>query len=43
MLAFSAKHNIESNVEIFPFAKMNEAIEVVKSRKISVRAVLEKV
>ena len=41
MLAFSAKHTIESNVEILPFSKMNEAIEMVKTGKGLKRLVLE--
>lgn len=41
MLIFSAKHNIESMVEVMPFAEVNEAIEVVRSGKSSVRVVLE--
>ncbi|MEP6950041.1 MAG: hypothetical protein ABI863_12225, partial [Ginsengibacter sp.] len=41
MLAFSAKHNIESNVDVLPFSKMNEAIEMVKTGKVLKRLVLE--
>lgn len=41
MLAFSAKHNIESIVDVVPFSKMNEAIEMVKTGKVSMRLVLE--
>lgn len=41
MLAFSEKHNIESIVEVMPFSKMNEAIEVVRGGKIPMRLVLE--
>jgi D-arabinose 1-dehydrogenase-like Zn-dependent alcohol dehydrogenase len=41
MIAFSAKHNIVSIVEVMPFSKMNEAIEMVRSRKTPVRLVLE--
>ena len=41
MLAFSAEHNIESIVEVMQFAKINEAIEMVKSGKVSERLVLE--
>lgn len=41
MLAFLAKHNIESNVEVLPFSKMNEAIEMVKTGKVLNRLVLE--
>ena len=41
MIAFSAKHNIESIVEVMPFSKMNEAIEVVRREKVPMRLVLE--
>ncbi len=41
MLAFSAKHNIESIVEVMPFSKMNEAIEAVRGGMIPTRLVLE--
>jgi D-arabinose 1-dehydrogenase-like Zn-dependent alcohol dehydrogenase len=41
MLTFSAKHNIESIVDVLPFSKMNEAIEIVKTGKVSMRLVLE--
>ena len=41
MLDFSAKHNIESVVEIMPFSKMNEALEMVKIGKAPLRLVLE--
>jgi D-arabinose 1-dehydrogenase-like Zn-dependent alcohol dehydrogenase len=41
MLAFSAHHNIESIVDVMPFSKMNEAIEMVKTGKVSMRLVLE--
>jgi D-arabinose 1-dehydrogenase-like Zn-dependent alcohol dehydrogenase len=41
MLAFSAKHSIESNVDVLPFSKMNEAIEMVKTGKVLKRLVLE--
>ena len=41
MLAFSAKHNIESNVDVLPFSKMNKAIEMVKTGKTLRRLVLE--
>ncbi len=41
MIVFSAKHNIESIVEVMPFSKMNEAIEVVRAGKIPMRLVLE--
>lgn len=41
MLAFSAKHRIESNVDVLPFAKMNKAIEIVKTGKTLKRLVLE--
>jgi D-arabinose 1-dehydrogenase-like Zn-dependent alcohol dehydrogenase len=41
MLDFSAKHNIESSVDIMPFSKVNEAIEMVKAGKVKTRLVLE--
>lgn len=41
MLAFSENHNIASNVEVMPFSKMNEAIEVVRGGNILKRLVLE--
>jgi len=41
MLDFSAKHNIESAVEVMPFSKVNEAIEKVRSGKVKIRLVLE--
>jgi alcohol/geraniol dehydrogenase (NADP+) len=41
MLAFSAKHNIQSDAEIMPFSRMNEAIELVRKRNVPMRVVLE--
>lgn len=41
MLDFSAKHHIESEVEVMPFSKMNEAIEKVRAGKVKIRLVLE--
>ena len=41
MLDFSAKHNIESIVEVMPFSKMNEALEMVRIGKAPLRLVLE--
>jgi len=41
MIAFSAKHNIESIVDIMPFFKMDEAIEMVRKKMVSTRLVLE--
>ena len=41
MLAFSGKHNIGSIVEVMPFNKMNEAIDLVKTGKGQMRLVLE--
>ncbi len=41
MLAFSAKHNIESAVDVMPFSNVNEAIEKVRSGKVKIRLVLE--
>lgn len=40
MLAFSAKNNIESVVQVLPFSEMNEAIDMVRSRKVLIRLVL---
>ena len=41
MLAFAAKHRIESNVDVLPFADMNKAIEMVKTGKTIQRMILE--
>lgn len=41
MLDFSAKHNIESIVEVMPFSKMNEALEIMRIGKGPLRLVLE--
>jgi D-arabinose 1-dehydrogenase-like Zn-dependent alcohol dehydrogenase len=41
MLAFSAKHNVQSIVDVMPFSKMNEAIELVKGGKVPMRLVLQ--
>ena len=41
MIAFSAKHNIESIVDVMPFLKMNEAIEMVRKKMVPTRLVLE--
>jgi D-arabinose 1-dehydrogenase-like Zn-dependent alcohol dehydrogenase len=41
MITFSAKHNIESIVEVMPFSKMNDAIEMVRSGQVPMRLVLE--
>ena len=41
MLAFSAKHNIQAVVDVMPFSKMNEAIDLVRSGKVPMRLVLE--
>jgi D-arabinose 1-dehydrogenase-like Zn-dependent alcohol dehydrogenase len=41
MLAFSAKNNIQSDAVIMPFSKMNEAIELVRKRKVPMGIVLE--
>lgn len=41
MLTFSENHDIASHVEVMPFSKMNEAIEIVRRRKVSMRLVLE--
>ena len=41
MIAFSAKHNIESIVDVMPFHKMNEAIEMIRKKMVPTRLVLE--
>ena len=41
MLAFSSKHAIESKGEVMPFHQMNEAIEMVRTKKIGTKLVLE--
>lgn len=41
MLAFSAKHTIKSIVDVMPFGKLNEAIDLVGSGKIPMRLVFE--
>ena len=41
MLSFSAKHNVQSIVDVMPFSKMNEAIELVKTGKVPMRLVLQ--
>jgi D-arabinose 1-dehydrogenase-like Zn-dependent alcohol dehydrogenase len=41
MLDFSAKHHIESAVEVMSFSKMNEAIEKVRAGKVKIRLVME--
>jgi D-arabinose 1-dehydrogenase-like Zn-dependent alcohol dehydrogenase len=40
MLAFSAKHNIQSIVDVMPLSQINEAIDVVKTGKVPMRLVL---
>ena len=42
MLFFSAKHHVESIVDVLPFSKMNEAIEMVRKGMSPTRLVLEK-
>lgn len=41
MLAFSAKHNIGSEVAVMPLSKVNEAIESVRSGKVKIRLIIE--
>jgi alcohol/geraniol dehydrogenase (NADP+) len=41
MLAFSARNNIQSAAEIMPFSKMNEAVDLVRKRKVPMGIVLE--
>jgi D-arabinose 1-dehydrogenase-like Zn-dependent alcohol dehydrogenase len=40
MLKFSAKHKIQSIVDVMPFSQMNEAIDLVKMGKVPMRLVL---
>ena len=40
MLAFAAKHNIQSIIDVMPFSQMNEAIDLVKTGKVPMRLVL---
>jgi len=40
MLDFASRHNILPKVESFPFAKVNEAIEILRQGKMHYRAVL---
>jgi D-arabinose 1-dehydrogenase-like Zn-dependent alcohol dehydrogenase len=40
MLAFSAKHNIQSIVDVMTFSQMNEAIDLVKTGKVPMKLVL---
>jgi D-arabinose 1-dehydrogenase-like Zn-dependent alcohol dehydrogenase len=41
MLAFSAKHNVESMVDVMPFSEMNTAVEMLRNGNIAARLVLE--
>lgn len=41
MLAFCAKHDVKTQVEIFPMQEINSAIEKVKSNQVRYRAVLQ--
>jgi D-arabinose 1-dehydrogenase-like Zn-dependent alcohol dehydrogenase len=41
MLDFSARHHIESALEVMSFSKVNEAIEKVKAGKINICLILE--
>ncbi len=41
MLEFSAAHGIEAIVEVMPFARINEAIERVRTRDVLMGLVLE--
>jgi D-arabinose 1-dehydrogenase-like Zn-dependent alcohol dehydrogenase len=41
MLAFAAKHGIQSVADVMPFPEMNEAIDLVRAGKVPVRLVLE--
>ncbi len=41
MLAFSARHDIQSMVNVMPFSQINEAIALIKSGKVPMRLVLD--
>lgn len=41
MLEFSAEHGIEAIVDVMPFARVNEAIQMVRRREVSMGLVLE--
>lgn len=41
MLDFSAKHHIESAVDVMPFSEVNEAIEKVRTGEVTIRLILE--
>lgn len=41
MLSLAAKHNIKPMIEVFPLAKVNEAIDKIKQNRIRYRAVLK--
>ena len=40
MLEVAARHGVKAQTELFPMAKVNEAIEKVKKYKVRYRAVL---
>jgi D-arabinose 1-dehydrogenase-like Zn-dependent alcohol dehydrogenase len=42
MLAFAAKHNVESMVDVMPFSELNRAIERLRKENIPTRLILEK-
>lgn len=42
MIAFAAKHGIQSIVDILPFSKANEAIDMVRTGNLPTRVVLER-
>jgi D-arabinose 1-dehydrogenase-like Zn-dependent alcohol dehydrogenase len=41
MLDFSVKHNVEVLVEVLPFSKINEVIEMVRSGKVHTKMILK--
>jgi len=41
MLAFAAEHDVESIVEIMPFSKVNQAIDLVRAGTLPMRVVLQ--
>jgi uncharacterized zinc-type alcohol dehydrogenase-like protein len=42
MLAFAAEQDIRSDVQLMPFANVNEAIEMVRNRSVSTSVVLQR-
>jgi D-arabinose 1-dehydrogenase-like Zn-dependent alcohol dehydrogenase len=42
MLDFAAEHNIESIVDVMPFTRVNEAIDMVRRGNVPIRMVLQR-